>query len=432
MRGELAWLDRAPTVADISSHMTLAFLFDGALSHPDSDPDTSDCPAWMHSIAAAARSLNVWIATPQFAASSLADFTLDPLSSSSSSSSSLQPKCDALVHQPLPLNKPSQAFNIMDSPAAKPCAETFADTSDAPESPASLLTSTDTASVLSDTATSNRAGVLYLIGAGPGSPDLLTFRAHKILTETAHLIIADRLVSPQLLATLPPSRLRFTRKIIGKAQEAQQEIHEWILEALSKGLTVARLKGGDPFVFGRGGEEAIIALKHGYSYHIVPGISSAFAAPAMAGIPVTHRGVADTVVVSTGRREDGSLPDVVPYRSHRTCVYLMAMGTLERLVSEFLREGYPANLPVAVIERASYRDQNVVYATVESVVQVVRASGIKAHATLVVGNVVYALDIASEIQMDLTDRLVELQECEQSNEALPTKKRKLESMSASA
>ncbi|KAJ3293803.1 uroporphyrin-III C-methyltransferase [Borealophlyctis nickersoniae] len=235
-----------------------------------------------------------------------------------------------------------------------------------------------------------RRGALYLVGAGPGSPDLLTLRAFHHLS-TADLIISDRLVSPSLLALLP-TPIRFARKVCGRAREAQDEIYAWILEALQSGQKVVRLKGGDPFVFGRGGEEVVEFRKLGYEAVVVPGISSSLTAPLSAGIPVTHRGVADQVVIATGRREDGSAPTYPRYHSKRTAVFLMAMGCVDRLVATLVDElGYPASLPAAVVEKATCADQRVVVGTVGDIAKRVSEEGITSHATLVVGNVVGAL-----------------------------------------
>ncbi|TPX60629.1 hypothetical protein SpCBS45565_g07468 [Spizellomyces sp. 'palustris'] len=233
-------------------------------------------------------------------------------------------------------------------------------------------------------------GTLTLVGAGPGSPDLLTLKALTAL-KTADLVVSDRLVSPAItrLVTCP---IQFARKVCGRAREAQDEIYKWTLNAVKEGKNVVRLKGGDPFVFGRGGEEVLFFRKCGVECVVVPGISSSLAAPLYAGIPVTHRGVADQVVIATGRKEDGSAPTYPPYHPQRTSVFLMAMGCIDRLSKTLVKDlGYPPECPVAVIEKATCEEQRVVKGTVESIAGLVSGLGITSHATLVVGGVVEAL-----------------------------------------
>jgi uroporphyrin-III C-methyltransferase len=239
---------------------------------------------------------------------------------------------------------------------------------------------------------SKRQATLFLVGVGPGAPDLLTIRAHNLI-HSKSVLISDRLISPELFHSVPSStKILFTRKQCGKAKEAQQEIHDWILEHLSRGIDVVRVKGGDPFVFGRGGEEWNIVKQHGFQVEWVPGISSCISAPGSFGIPVTHRGVADSFVVCTGQKEDGSWSGVPPYAENRTLVLLMAMGVLNRLQKQLqTHHGYPSGIPVAVVYRATYPDQTVIYGTLETISELVSQKGIKNHSTVIVGNVVTCL-----------------------------------------
>ncbi|KAI9203504.1 tetrapyrrole methylase [Polychytrium aggregatum] len=232
-------------------------------------------------------------------------------------------------------------------------------------------------------------GTLVLVGAGPGGVEHLTQAAVDAL-KTADLVISDRLVSKETLRLIT-CELIFARKVHGRAREAQDEIYLWGLKALQEGKRVVRLKGGDPFLFGRGGEEVLFFREHGFETQVVPGLTSALCAPLAAMIPVTHRGTADQLLVATGRREDGSAPDYPPFTEGRTCVFLMAMACITRLVKELDAKGYPRNLPAAIIERATYEDQRVFVGTLESMPQVVADHAIKTHATLVVGRVVYSL-----------------------------------------
>ena len=257
--------------------------------------------------------------------------------------------------------------------------------------------------LLSQTTKTSNKGVLYLVGAGLGSADYLTVKAMQVLMHDSDVIISDRLVSPALLGLLPPSKLKFSRKTRGKSNEAQQEIHGWIVDALQRGQTVARLKNGDPFLFGRGGEECLIASSLGFPVRVVPGVSSCIGALSVVGIPATHRGVSDTLVVSTGRLQDGTAPEYPTFNPNTTYVFLMAMGSIERLVSSLHGLRYPSDLPCAVIERATYDDQRVMYGQLDSIGDVVRASGVSQHATLVMGHVVHVLEPGRIQQGDTND-----------------------------
>lgn len=238
-------------------------------------------------------------------------------------------------------------------------------------------------------------GTLYLVGVGLGSPDLLTLRAHSLI-HTCPVIISDRLVDRSIYDSLPSTtRLLFSRKVCGKANLAQDEINDWIVESLKQGIDVMRAKGGDPFVFGRGGEEWEIAHNHGFEVKWVPGISSSIAAAGAAGIPITHRGVADSFVVATGQKQDGSWSGVPFFSPSRTLVLLMSMGVLENLGAQLQSlHGYPADSRVAVIYRASYSDQKVVKGSLMTIAAKVKSIGITSHATVVVGKVVDCLSSA--------------------------------------
>lgn len=194
---------------------------------------------------------------------------------------------------------------------------------------------------------------------------------------------------------------------------AQDELCVWCLEGLRAGQNVVRLKIGDPFLYGRGGEEVLFFRKHGYEATIIPGISSALAAP-MAGtkltlpidhipptklnmhilarIPLTHRGIADHVVIHTGRGYKGAPPILPPYQAHRTTVLLMATGRLSELRLLLLENAYPSTCPVSVIENATCAMQRVTRATVDTLPAVAGAVGVGPPAVIVIGDVVGVLD----------------------------------------
>ena len=196
---------------------------------------------------------------------------------------------------------------------------------------------------------SPRAGFVSLVGAGPGDPDHLTFKAARRLRE-ADLVLYDALVAPEVLALAVRADHVFVGKRAGHVQTSQAAIHEVMIAAALQGQRVVRLKGGDPFVFGRGSEEALALQAAGVPYEIVPGVSSAVAAPALAGIPLTHRGISSGVVVLTGAdlatceaALDALPPDLV------TVVLMMSMATRAGLARRLVARGWPADTPAAVI-----------------------------------------------------------------------------------
>jgi uroporphyrin-III C-methyltransferase len=247
-----------------------------------------------------------------------------------------------------------------------------------------------------------RRGVLILAGAGPGHPDLLTRATHRAL-QTADLILADKLIPAGILALIPHhTPVHIARKFPGNAARAQAELQDRALAAVQQGKTVLRLKQGDPFVYGRGAEEVQFFARAGYALgqqvHVLGGLTSALTAAAAARIPVTHRGVADQVLICTGTGRAGArvaTPDYVP---SRTVVFLMALHRIAELVADLTAESdaladdakrprtpYPPSTPCAVIERASCPDQRVIRTTLADVVAAVEAEGSRPPGLLVVG-----------------------------------------------
>jgi uroporphyrin-III C-methyltransferase len=231
-----------------------------------------------------------------------------------------------------------------------------------------------------------------LVGAGPGDPGLLTRRGAELLGR-ADVVIYDRLVSRELLELVPPgAELIDAGKDLGGSGR-QVEINQALVEHGLAGRNVVRLKGGDPFVFGRGGEEAEALRKAGVDYEVVPGVSSAFAAPAAAGIPVTHRGLATSVTVVTGRVGDASMADVdwdAMGRADGTLVVLMGMADRERIVEELLARGRAAETPVAVVQWGTTQRQQVVRSTLDGLA----AIDLENPAAIVIGPVA-ALDLGT-------------------------------------
>ncbi len=232
-------------------------------------------------------------------------------------------------------------------------------------------------------------GEVYLIGAGPGDPDLLTLRALQLLQQ-ADVVLYDRLVPP---AVLERSRREARRIFVGKVHGAadghtpQEDIHELMIRFARQGLKVARLKGGDPFIFGRGGEEVEILARHGIPHLVVPGITAALGAAAAAGIPLTHRGLSQCVTFVTGHvAADDSLDWRSLALARQTTVFYMGVGRLQTIVQRLRAAGAPDTLPAALIERATMPGQRVVRSTLAQIAAR-GAAAISPPALLIVGEV---------------------------------------------
>ncbi|KAK9717841.1 uroporphyrin-III C-methyltransferase [Basidiobolus ranarum] len=232
-------------------------------------------------------------------------------------------------------------------------------------------------------------GRIKLVGAGPGNPELLTRAAYEAIT-TADVVLADKLV-PEGIIKLIPNKVQIARKFPGNADQAQEEMNMAGVELLKQGKNIVRLKCGDPFLFGRGGEEVLFFRKHGFEAEVIPGISSCMAAPLFGGIPVTHRGVANQFMVATGTGKNCTLPDIPPYSSIRTTVFLMAIHRLPMIVEDLKKHDYPTDCPVAIVERASCPDQRVLRGTIGTICEIVERVGTTPPGTLIVGQAVNAL-----------------------------------------
>ncbi len=227
-------------------------------------------------------------------------------------------------------------------------------------------------------------GVVSLVGAGPGDPDLLTLRAVQRL-RAADVIVHDRLVSQAVLEYAAPSAERIdVGKRPGDKGASQSEINTLLIDLARCGRRVVRLKGGDPLVFGRGGEEALALTQAGVEFEIVPGISSALAAPAAAGIPVTHRGLSASVTIVNGHdAQEHDWPALA--RAAGTLVFLMAVEHLEGIVERLLAHGRPSSEPAALIEWATLPRQRVLGAPLSEIAAQARLVGFEPPAVLVVG-----------------------------------------------
>jgi uroporphyrinogen III methyltransferase/synthase len=237
-----------------------------------------------------------------------------------------------------------------------------------------------------------KPGKVYLVGAGPGGEGLITLAGYSLL-DKADVIVKDRLANDDLLRSLEPAcEIIDAGKAPGDHKMSQDEINALLIKLAKEGKTVVRLKGGDPFVFGRGGEEAEALAEAGIPFEIVPGISSAIAVPAYAGIPVTHRGVARSFAVITAHEADDPSASGIQWDKISTgidtLVFLMGVENLPVIVENLVANGRNSDAPVAVIERGTTRRQRVVTGMLGDILNKCREAGIKPPAITVVGEVV--------------------------------------------
>lgn len=236
---------------------------------------------------------------------------------------------------------------------------------------------------------------VYLVGAGPGDPDLLTIKAVRLL-EQAEVVVYDRLVSDAVLNYIAPGATRiFAGKASRRQGMPQQEINELLVELAKKGRRVVRLKGGDPFVFGRGSEEAVHLIENGVSFEVVPGITAAVACAAYAGIPLTHRGLAKSVRIITGHRRDDTALDFDWSNladEETTLVIYMGLANIELICSNLIDGGASPDLPAAAVQRGSTADQQRVLGTVGSLPGLVAEAALQAPTLVIIGHVVGLAD----------------------------------------
>jgi uroporphyrin-III C-methyltransferase len=222
---------------------------------------------------------------------------------------------------------------------------------------------------------------VYLVGAGPGDPGLMTVRGLELL-RSCDAVVHDALVAGELVAEAPEDAI-----VVSREGMDQERVNTLLVELGRAGLEVVRLKGGDPFVFGRGAEEALALAEAGLAFEVVPGVSSIAAVPAAALVPVTHRGVADTVTLASGRGADGGEPD---YRAlvatGGTIVLFMALARLGRVAAGLVEAGLDPGTPAAVVSRGTLPDQQTVTAPIAEIAEM--AANLRSPALLVVGHVV--------------------------------------------
>jgi uroporphyrin-III C-methyltransferase/precorrin-2 dehydrogenase/sirohydrochlorin ferrochelatase len=233
-----------------------------------------------------------------------------------------------------------------------------------------------------------RRGFVSLVGAGPGDPALLTRRAVERLAE-ADLVLYDALVNTEALELAPSAQRIFVGKRAGRPAVSQEFINRLLVRAARRGRRVVRLKGGDPFVFGRGGEEALALSAAGLPFEVVPGVSSAVAAPALAGIPVTHRGIASGFVIVSGHAEEAYRPILEGLAPQcATVVVMMGLGRIEAIARLLLARGWNPSTPAAVLLSAATPDAAATVTTLAELERGVEETQTALPGTVVIGDVV--------------------------------------------
>ncbi|MBI5438440.1 MAG: uroporphyrinogen-III C-methyltransferase [Nitrosomonadales bacterium] len=235
-----------------------------------------------------------------------------------------------------------------------------------------------------------QCGEVYLVGAGPGDPDLLTFRALRLM-QKADVVVYDNLVSKPIVEM---TRRDATRIFVGKKRGnhtmAQEEINELLVRLSKEGKRVLRLKGGDPFIFGRGGEEIETLAEHGILFQIVPGITAASGVSTYAGIPLTHRDFAQSCIFVTGHLKDGSMNldwDALA-RPNQTIVVYMGLHGLETLCAELVGHGLPGNTPAAIVQQGTLQNQRVITGTLATLPNIAQTEKLQAPTLIIIGGVV--------------------------------------------
>jgi uroporphyrin-III C-methyltransferase/precorrin-2 dehydrogenase/sirohydrochlorin ferrochelatase len=233
-------------------------------------------------------------------------------------------------------------------------------------------------------------GEVYLVGAGPGDPDLLTFRALRLL-QMADVVVYDRLVAPPILDL---ARRDAERIYVGKERDnhalSQENINQLLVRLAREGKRVVRLKGGDPFIFGRGGEEIATLMENGVTFQVVPGITAASGCATYSGIPLTHRDYAQSVVFATGHLQDGTVDLNWNALAHpnQTIVFYMGLHGVEVVSRELIAHGLPADTPVGLIQQGTTQNQRVVITELDKLAQTVKTEALKPPTIIIVGRVV--------------------------------------------
>jgi uroporphyrinogen III methyltransferase/synthase len=244
-----------------------------------------------------------------------------------------------------------------------------------------------------------KKGMVYLIGAGPGDPELLTLKAARIL-KTADVVLYDRLVDNSILTFASESSLKMC---VGKEHgenpnEKQVEINDLMVEFAERGKIVARLKSGDPFVFGRGGEEVDFLVEHGIEVVVIPGLTSAISLPELVGIPVTHRDYSSSITIVSGHRKSGEDTDWNTLaKLNGTIIVLMGMDSIGKISASLMSSGMSRDMPVCIIQNGSRKTERTVLGTLENISRVAVEGGFSSPALIIIGRVASKLASSNAI-----------------------------------
>ena len=230
-------------------------------------------------------------------------------------------------------------------------------------------------------------GNVYLVGSGPGDMELITMRGYRLLRQ-ADVILYDHLLSMDLLSVARNDAEKISvGKFAGNHTLPQEGINQLIIDKAKEGKMVVRLKGGDPYIFGRGGEEAEACYDNDVNFEVVPGVTSAFSAPCYAGVPPTHRDCTTNVAVVTGHRKKGDdRPIDIPKAG--TVIFLMSVGNIPRIIKQLLEEGWESDTPIAVIEHGTWYDQRVIEGKLDNFLEIIKEKPLRTPGIFVVGKVV--------------------------------------------
>jgi len=228
---------------------------------------------------------------------------------------------------------------------------------------------------------------VYLVGSGPGGLELLTTKGYRLLQQ-ADVVLYDHLLSPDQLDVVKPDAEKIpVGKFAGNHTLPQEGINQLIVDKAKEGKMVVRLKGGDPYIFGRGGEEAEFCFENEVEFEVVPGVTSAFSAPCYAGVPPTHRDCTTNVAIVTGHRKKGDdRPIDIPKAG--TVIFLMSVGNIPRIIPQLLDEGWSPDTPIAVIEHGTWYDQRVIDGTLDTFLDIIKQNPLRTPGLFVVGDVV--------------------------------------------